>query len=308
MAEEAEPKTLADPAGDVAKIARPTFESEDKPCKEPIKSLEFTSGTSVAEKLLIRKLGTPILTIGARKPLGVAINQRGEVVVTEAGGGPCVSVFSQSGEKLRSFGTQGSGEGQFNNFRGVAIDSEGNILVADTWNHRIQKFTSEGRFLTTVGALGKGPLQFTYPTGVTVCPSNNKVYVVDEFNNRVQVLNPDLSFSYSFGKSGGFGGQFYYPRSIAFDSTGKVYVTDTNNHRIQVFTAEGEFLRMFGTHGQEEGELRQPRGLAIDTSTDMVYVGEGENHRVSVFTSEGQFVTSLGTEKEGPEFKYPYME
>ena len=87
---------------------------------------------SVAVKSPVEKLGTPILTIGGVvTPWGVAINQRGEVVVTEWAG-HCVSVFSPSGEKLRSFGTRGSGQGQFDRPTGVAVDGEGNILVVDT--------------------------------------------------------------------------------------------------------------------------------------------------------------------------------
>ena len=105
---------------------------------------------SVAVKSPVEKLGTPILTIGGMSgPWGVAINQRGEVVVAEWGG-HCVSVFSPSGKKLRSFGTHGSGPGQVWYPREVAVDDEGNTLVADSWNHRIQRFTSEGQFLTSV--------------------------------------------------------------------------------------------------------------------------------------------------------------
>ena len=64
-------------------------------------------------------------------------------MVTEWGG-DCVSVFSPSGEKLQSFGKHGSGQGEFDCPRGVAVDGEGNILVSDGGNHRIQKFTAEG--------------------------------------------------------------------------------------------------------------------------------------------------------------------
>ena len=260
------------------------------------------SPSSVAVKSPVEKLGTPILTLGGvREPSGVAINQRGEVVVTECDG-HCVSVFSPNGEKLRSFGTRGSGQGQLEYPNGVAVDGEGNILVTDIDNHHIQKF---GHFLSAVGTCGSGPLQFSYPTGIAFNTSNNKVYVVDTWNCRVQVLNSDLTFSSTFGKQGSGKGQFDNPRGIACDSTGKVYVADTNNHSIQVFTAEGKFLRMFGRRGQGRGELASPYYVAVDT-TGMVYVSEDDNDRVSVFTSEGQFVTSFGRWGEGPgEFRSP---
>ena len=260
---------------------------------------------SVAGMSSIDQLGTPILTINrVRCPCGVAVNRRGEVLVTEESG-QCVSVFSPSGEMIRSFGSKGCAHGQFWFPRGVTVDGEGNILVVDSWNHRIQKLTADGHFLTAVGTKGNGPLQFNFPHFIALNAGNNKVYVADTENHRVQVLNPDLTFSSTFGKPGTGNGQFQHPYGIAYDSTGKVYVADTSNHRIQVFTAEGKFLRMFGNHGQQRGELNMPAGIAMDTS-DMVYVCEWNNRRVSVFTSEGQFVASFGRRGSEPgEFKTP---
>ena len=261
------------------------------------------SPSCVAVKSPVEKLGTPILTLGGvKKPYGVAINQRGEVVVTESDG-DCVTVFSPSGEKLQSFGTRGSGQGQFSSPCGVAVDGKGNILVADNCNHRIQKFTPEGVFLGAVGTKGSGPLQFRYPTDIAFNTSNNKVYVMDHVNHHIQVLNSDLTFSSTLGKNGRGKGEFSHPRGIACDSTGNVYVTDYGNDRIQVFTAEGKFLRIFAM-GMEGMKC-----VTVDTS-GVVYVSEINHHHVSVFTSEGQFVTSFGSgwgDGEGQgEFNCPY--
>ena len=264
---------------------------------------------SVAVKSTVENLGTPILTINigglCSKPRGVAINKMGEVVVTDESR-HCVSVFSTNGIKLRSFGTYGSGHGQFVFPLGLTVDGEGDILVTDCLNYRIQKFTSEGQFLTSVGTKGSGPLQFNSPVDIALNASINKVYVLNQGSHHVQVLNSDLTFSSIFGKKGSRKGQFDYPRGIACDSTGKVYVVDTRNHRIQVFTAEGDFLRMFGRRGQGKGELYHPSGIAIDTS-DLVYVSDGHNSRVSVFTSEGQSVLSFGMKGCGlGEFDWPF--
>ena len=251
------------------------------------------------------KLGTPIRTIDLlHKPWGIALNQSGEVVVTSSGWN-CVSVFSPSGDKFRSFGTEGSGHGQFMGPRGVAVDGEGNILVSDSGNHRIQKFTAEGQFLTAVGTKGSGPLQFNEVVGIAINASNNKVYVVDMKNDRIQVLNSDLTFSNTFGKCGINKGEFVYPWGIASDSTGNVYVADTRNNRIQVFTSTGKFLRMFGSHDEGDGELDYPIDIALDVQ-DKVYVTNRRNHRIFIFTSEGQFMTSLGSEGGRPgEFNHP---
>lgn len=66
---------------------------------------------------------------------------------------------------------------QFQQADGVAVDGEGNILVADSYSHRIQKFTAEGQFLTAVGTKGNGPLQFDQPTGMLKCMWSNWVII-----------------------------------------------------------------------------------------------------------------------------------
>ena len=248
----------------------------------------------VMVKLPVDKLGIPIRIIdGVQGARGVVVNQKGEVVVTEAN--KCmVSVFSPDGERLRSFGSRGSGQGQFKDPWGITTDDDGNILVADRGNCCIQKFTASGQFLSEVGRRGNGPLQFNNPMEIAFNTVNKKVYVVDGSNDRVQVLNSDLTFFSKFGKSGSGKEQFKKPGGIACDSTGKVYVADYGNHRIQVFTTEGRFLQAFGKLGSGRGELTLPLSITIDTN-DVVYVSDwGSNHRVSVFTSEGHFLTSFG--------------
>ena len=255
------------------------------------------SPSSVAVKSPVEKLGTPILTIDeVEGPKGVAVNQRGEVVVTERGINH-VSVFSPSGKKLRSF------KFGFLNPSGLTVDCEGNILVLDFTNNRIQKISAEGQFLATYGG---GPMQLNGPTDIAFNTTNSKVYVVDRNNNRIQVLNSDLTFSSTFGSQGRGNGQFNCPWGIACDSTGKVYVTDMTNYRIQVFTAEGTFVRMFGRRGEGKGELNTHYYVAVDSS-GMVYVSDCANNRVSVFTSEGQFVMSFGKKGAGQgEFQSPF--
>ena len=267
----------------------------------PIRESPFT----VIARLPIQNLGIPIRIIGGLiSPWGVAVNERGEIIVTE-NGGHCISIFSSSGEKIRTFGSWGSAQGQFRNPRGVAVDGDGNILVMDGGNHRIQKFTVDGKFLTAVGQKENGYLEFSHPTGVAVNHRNRKVYICDKNNHCVQILNADLTFSSRFGSRGSGDGQFNKPWNIAFDKTGNVYVADGENHCIQVFTAEGKFLRKFGKKGSGCGKLKWPTGVSID-SDDIVYVTVQNNHCVSMFTSEGQFLRSFGTRGKGPgQFEFP---
>ena len=172
---------------------------------------------------------TPIQTIGdLNEPFGVAINEKKELIVTESSG-HCISIFSPSGDKLQSFGTHGSGPGQFNYPRRITVDGDQNIFVVDTFNHRIQKFTPTGQFLAAVG--DKDGALFYKPKDIAFNARNNKLYVVDQ-NRCVSILNYDLTTYGTFGKRGNGKGQFNNPWGVACDNAGKVYVADTFNHRI----------------------------------------------------------------------------
>ena len=248
----------------------------------------------VTVKLPVKKLGTPIKIIsGVKKPWGVAIYQRGEVIVAESNGSS-VSIFSPAGEKLRLFGSQGS---KFNSLRSIAVDDDHNILVVD--ENYIQMYTTNGKLISTVGMQGKSNLQFNKPIGITINPQNKKICISEERNHRIRILNSDLTFSSSFGSYGSNNGQLKYPSDVACDSNGNVYVADSGNHRIQVFTTEGQFLNKFGKEGRRNGDLDWPSSIAID-SDNVVYVTENNNHRVSVFTCEGKFLTLFGTNGHCP--------
>ena len=229
-------------------------------------------------------------------PNGIAVNDRRGIVVAEQN---CISMFSCSGEKIRTFRTS-SALDQIWQPHSVAFDSAANILVTDVHSHCIKKFTPDGKFLTAVGREGSEELDFDYPAGIGINHKNKKVYVCDQQNHRVQVLNEDLTFFSCFGSWGSGEGQFHGPQDVAFDSTGNVYITDHWNYRIQVFTPEGIFLRKF------EGEFAFPLSISID-SGDRIYVIEYRKHYISIFTCEGNILQSFEIKgaRQG-EFKYTY--
>ena len=229
------------------------------------------------------EMGAAIRTLGGLQgPYGVAISQRGRIVVTESDG--CrISIYSITGKKIRSFIP--ICPDSYVPMRGVAVDGEGNIII--TVNNCIQKFTAEGQFLTSAQCQGLKPI------GVAFNVSNDMLYVVDRGNSCIQVLNSNLKFSSPFGKKGSGKGQLNDPDGIACDDTGNIYVADTGNHRIQVFTAGGKFASTIGRRGQDKGGLYLPSSVAVD-NTGMMYISEGGSDRVSVFTSEGLFVTTFG--------------
>ncbi len=197
------------------------------------------------------------------------------------------------------WGKSGSGDGEFNQPRGIAADLTGSIYVADTNSHRIQKFDSMGKFLGKWGSQGAGNGQFSVPQGVAVDVSKNLIYVLDSGNFRVQKFDPSGKFLAKWGSEGTGDGQFGRspfgggPCGIAVSWWGEVFVADTWNSRIQVFDGDGKFLRKWGSEGQGDGQFEEPRGIVAD-SEEIVYVAEWSNHRVQKFDYWGSFRDKWG--------------
>ncbi len=204
------------------------------------------------------------------------------------------------------WGSSGSGDGQFSNMNGVAVDGSENVYVVDTFNRRVQKFTSSGAFVTKWGSAGTGDGQFVEPKGVAVDAGGN-VYVTDAAaNNRVEKFTSSGVFVAKWGASGTGDGQFNSPSGIAIDASGYVYVADTANQRIQKFTSTGTFVTKWGSGGSGNGQFNAPAGVAVDAAGN-VYVADYNNHRIQKFTSTGAFVTAWGTYGTGnSQFNSPY--
>ena len=252
-----------------------------------------------------QSLERPVTVIGNLKlPYFVTTNSQNQIIVTEAGSN-CVSVFSPEGEKIHSFGSKGTNDGQFQFPSGVTFDNVGNIYVVDYSNDRIHKFSSDGKFIQSVGTHGSGQLQFYYPLGVSFNPNNQKLYVCDQSNHRVQVVNTDLTFHSTIGREGTGNGEFQNTKDIALNSNGDIYVTDCYNHRVQIFNQDGIFLRTL--RNKQQGQTLQcPVGIAVDSS-DTVYVSERNRGCISVFTAEGEYLTTFGGEgKAEGQFDCPF--
>lgn len=145
-----------------------------------------------------------------------------------------------SGQLLQVFAMEGSEDGQVCRPWGVCIDQDGNILVADRSNNRIQIFSKRGEFLRRFGSHGSENGQFDRPAGIAV-DRTNRIIVADKDNHRIQIFSYDGRFLLKFGSKGMKIGQFNYPWDIDVNSDCQIVVSDTRNHRIQLFTSEGKF-------------------------------------------------------------------
>jgi sugar lactone lactonase YvrE len=232
-------------------------------------------------------------------PWGVTVDSSGNVYVADAHNNR-VQKFDSNGIFLAKWGSFGQGDGQFdgsgnNGPYGVVSDANGNIYMTDCGprstlgNNRIQKFTSDGTFVTKWGSYGSGDGQFASPIGIGM-DSLGYVYVADWYNFRIQKFTPDGIFITKWGTEGSGDGQFEYPQSVAGDAAGNIFVADTYNHRIQKFDSNGNFLMKWGSYGNGDGQFYLPAGVVVDSSGN-VYISDSWNQRVQKFTADGKFLT-----------------
>ena len=206
--------------------------------------------------------------------------------------------------KCSTFGHRGSIPGCFNQPCDVALRSNGEILVADTCNHRVQIFDAKGKFISNFGKPGESFGQLSFPSGIAISPQCH-VIVSDHDNHRVQVFTSAGVYLKSFGGKGSAEGLMDHPTGIAIDEEGHIIVVDQDNNRIQVFDQNGKFIRQFGSYGNESGQLDRPMYCAVSPDGD-IFVTDSRNHRVQIFDSDGRHRETFGQQgTDDGEFYYP---
>ena len=191
---------------------------------------------------------------------------------------------------------------ELNNPYGVAVDSNGNIYIADTNNNRIRKVNSTTGIITTIagngtaGYSGDGGLatnaELYYPYGVAV-DSNGNIYIADTYNNRIRKVNSTTGIITTIAGNGtagysGDGGpatnaQLNYPYGVAVDSSGNIYIADTDNNRIRKVNSTTGIITTIAGNGNPgysgdggpatNAELYDPSGVAVDSNGN-IYIAD----------------------------------
>jgi sugar lactone lactonase YvrE len=238
-----------------------------------------------------------------QNPRDMALAPDGSIYVADTGNNR-IQHLAPDGSVLQVWGSyadisQGEAPGgTFFEPWGIALGSDGSVYVADTWNHRIQKFTSDGKFVNMWGYFGQADTPFALwgPRDIAI-DTNGDLFITDTGNKRVVIYDADGNYVNQFGSVGLGAGQFDEPVGIAIDQAGLVYIADTWNQRIQVMAGDvnGDYLPLntwdvVAWYGQS---LDNKPFIAVDDKGNL-YTTDPEGYRVLHFTSVGTFINYFG--------------
>lgn len=187
---------------------------------------------------------------------------------------------------LGTFGSQGSGPGQLSGPNGLAVGDDGSIYIADTYNLRVNKYTSTGAFILSWGSPGSANGQFQFPYGIDVNDAG-EVFVGDLSRGDVQVFDSGGAYLRRFGS-----GILSQPFGLSVDDAGSVFVTDRPTARVFKFSTAGTHLSTFGPSlgGQS---FSQPQNVDCLGASEIL-VSDGGTLRIQKLTSAGALIQSLG--------------
>jgi hypothetical protein len=280
-------------------------------------------------------------------PEDVAVAPNGHVWVADTGNNR-VEEFAADGSFLTAyvkpgpagfFGLpSGTGLGEFNHPRGIAVAPNGDVYVADTFNHRLQRLPSGTTAWEAIGTAGggSGPGDFLSPQDVVADPSDGtlyvtqpgrtqkrsavgiwtdvaaeggealdydagKVFLVQGAQRRIRELDADTGAPITIAHPiEPDTGELRDPQATAVDGSGNLFVADTDADRIvKLNAATGAFIAAFGTQGSGDGQFNNPWGVAVDGAGN-VYVADTNNNRIQeIDGTTGAFIAKWGAQGQG---------
>lgn len=252
-----------------------------------------------------------------KSPMAAYVSRKGLIYVSSTNKHE-IQVFQANGDYLFSFGKPGSNPGELAYPYGITENKEGNLLVADTGNKRIQEFTPQGKFIKYINSpFGKievekpGPMfsengklyigdlvkheiivvdeqnktervikNISYPHGIAA-DDNGKVYISDAGGYRIVITDKKGLERKSIASWKG-DNSFSLLRGIALDKVGRIFAVDSITSTIRVFDPDGSYLFSFGDKGFDKGEFLYPTGIFID-DTNRIFIADWANNRIEVW-------------------------
>ena len=146
--------------------------------------------------------------------------------------------------------------------RGVAINDQGTVYVANSGDHRVDAFNPDGVFLFSIGPDNVGPERLQEPTAVAWDPAGF-IYIADRGLKKILKCGPSGQFLRSFGGSGTAAGLFLEPSALAFDGRDYLYALDSRLKRVSIYSTAGQWMTDLFSPGRSPNEISRPRGLAV---------------------------------------------
>ncbi len=225
------------------------------------------------------------------EPWGVAVGPDGSVYVSDTWNHR-VQKFDASGKFIKMWGSFGQSDATHTSLlygpRGISVDSNGHVYLADTGNKRIVVFDKDGNYITQIGSEGFEVGKFSEPVDVKL-DSKGNVYVTDTWNQRVQVFSPSadgttFTPSLQWPVVDGWKSQTLDNKPyIAIAPNGNVFITDPEGYRVIEYTSTGKLLQTWGTYGTDNSSFGLASGIAVDAN-GLVWVTDSANGRVMRFT------------------------
>jgi uncharacterized repeat protein (TIGR01451 family) len=268
----------------------------------------------------------PALSAQLNSPAGVAVDSLGNVYIADTNNGlirkvtppGIITTVAGSGNCCYSGDGGAATSAELNNPRSVAVDSSGNLYIADTNNNRIRMVATNGNITTVAGNGNSGysgdggqatSAQIDYPNGIAVDSSGN-LYIADTNNNRIRKVDTKGVITTLAGSTvccnlndGGaaIGAWLASPQSVAVDSSGNLYIADTSNNRIRMVAPNGTITTAAGNGGNgyfgdggvaTSAMLNYPAGVGVDASGNL-YIADTGNQRIRELSS-GTVITLVG--------------
>ncbi|ESO11635.1 hypothetical protein HELRODRAFT_166651 [Helobdella robusta] len=190
--------------------------------------------------------------------------------------------------KLAFVNSFGSGQNPFNDPCGICSNKSGNILIADSNNHKINIFTAEGKFIGHIGSEGKkGDDRLEYPNRVATCPKTNNIVITERKpSNHIKVFTSDGALVKKFA-----GPNFIQnARSLCVDGDGNIIVLESKVNRVSIFDKSGEVVNQFSCP-----QMSFPMSIAVNDQQEL-FICDNNSHCVMVYTISGEFLRKFGNE------------